>query len=290
VTAESDPKVALGLFLIVGSTIGAIAIIELVRPSPPPPAISREAPGELLPSELDRAIPTGGAIVPGSVLDTAETRAEPWAPGLSLVDTMMHGPWEERRATIKDSVTGDVRAYAIGDLLPHGSLLVGVSTGAAEVMVADRTLVRLTSDGRVALVEDFRTADEGQALRVVADRDAPYRSALLDTLALARSEDPAIAQQAVDALIDGGEPVVEVLIGRVDSLLPLPGIELAFPSGDGRRLAPRTEGDLIIGILERLTTQTFGDIGDPRLDEPKRQEIRRAWLRWWGISVNDETP
>ncbi|MBK6687749.1 MAG: hypothetical protein IPG45_24960 [Deltaproteobacteria bacterium] len=278
----ADPKVAWGLLVIAGSTALAVLVIlawrdhspTRIEPAPIPP-------GVLEPSEIDRAVPTGVATVPAEILDTAERRAAPYAPGLRLLSTERGAAWEQHRANIRDEATGDVRSYSIGDLLPHGSLLVGLSTGSAEVMVADRNLVRLYSDGRLLTVEDFRTADEAKPLLVIADRDQAYRAGALDALTLARSDDPDEAQRAIDQLIDAGEPVIEVLITRVDSLLPTPGHSLCFPSETGRCYAATIEGDLVVGLLERLTGQSFGDVtaGTPQ----SHREIHRAWLRWWGL-------
>lgn len=278
----ADPKAAWGLLVIAGSTALAVVVVLAWRSQVPAP-IERPSiqPGLLEPSEIDRAVPTGVAIVPTEILGTAERRAAPYAPGLRLLSTERAAAWERHRATIRDEATGDVRSYGIGDLLPHGSLLVGLSTGSAEVMVADRTLVRLYTDGRLLTVEDFRTADEAKPLLVVPDRDQAYRAGALETLGVARGDDPIEAQRAVDQLIDAGEPVIEVLITRVDSLLPTPGHTLCFPSETGRCFAARVEGDLVVGVLERLTGQSFGDVaaGPPQ----SHREIHRAWLRWWGL-------
>lgn len=282
---SADPKAAWGLLIIFASTGVASGVVwwwrESTHPAPTA-AKSRLAPAILEPSEHDRAVPVSGAkVVPNEILGTAERRAAPFAPGLRLLSSLCRGPWEEHRAEIRDETTGDARRYAIGDLLPHGSLLVGLSTGSAEVMVADRTLVRLHEDGRLETVEDFRTADEARPLVAVPDRDQAYRAGAMETLELTRGDDPEVAQAAVDRLIDAGEPVLEVLVPRVDSLAPTAGHELCFPSGSERCFAPSCEGDLVVALLERLTGQSFGDVSQGPTSS--HREIHRAWLRWWGV-------
>ncbi len=278
----ADPKVAWGLLVIAASTGLAVLVILAWRGRDPAPIPSAPIqPGLLEPTEIDQAVPIGVAIVPTEILGTAERRAAAYAPGLRLLSTERAAAWEQHRAKIRDEATGDVRSYGIGDLLPHGSLLVGLSTGSAEVMVADRTLVRLYTDGRLLTVEDFRTADEAKALVVVPDRDQAYRAGALETLSVARGDDPVEAQRAIDQLIDAGEPVIEVLITRVDSLLPTPGHTLCFPSETGGCYAATIEGDLVVGVLERLTGQSFGDVTDG--PPQSHREIHRAWLRWWGL-------
>ena len=166
----ADPKVAWGLLVIAASTGLAVLVILAWRAQAPAPILPAPIqPGLLEPTEIDQAVPIGVAIVPTEILGTAERRAAAYAPGLRLLSTERAAAWEQHRAKIRDEATGDVRSYGIGDLLPHGSLLVGLSTGSAEVMVADRTLVRRYTHGRVWAVEASPTADEATALLVVAE-------------------------------------------------------------------------------------------------------------------------
>jgi hypothetical protein len=218
---------------------------------------------------------------PAEVLRTSTVVAASWAPGLALVKTTMKPGWEERRAEIEDRTQGDVRSYAIGDLLPHGSLLVGISTGTADIMVGDAHLVRLFADGRVAPLEDFALAAEPPALSHAKGLDEDYRDRVLLAVHDARSQDPSVVQAAIDELVASGDPAVELLIPYVDSALPVRAEAYRFPSGGELDLRPRVLGELVMLVLERITGQTFGHVKEG-MSEEERAAIARAWRRWWG--------
>jgi hypothetical protein len=217
--------------------------------------------------------------VPLDVLETATITAAAYAPGLRLQRTVLEDEWEGRRAEIEDRVTGDVRAYAIGDLLPYGSLLVGISTAAVDVMVGDAHLVRLHADGRIEEVHDLSRVYEGKALPLVRDEPADadeVRLALIDI----RSSDPAEVQAAIDRLIAAGHPAIELLIGHVEDILPVESAEYAFPSGSAIEMRPRVSGEIVMMVLEQITGQTFGDLTKEELGDEERRTIARAWRRF----------
>ena len=215
--------------------------------------------------------------VPDDVLASADSRAAPWAPGLALVAVTASTTWEHRRAEIRDLTDEDVRAYAIGDLLPHGSVLVGIDAGAAEVWVGDREIIRLSVGGGLVRVEDFATAT---AVFVAAkDLSEPYKDAVADAVDRLRFAESDMLQALVDELIACGDPAVELLIDHVDDLEPVPVGRLGFPSG-GKMRSPRVVGDVVVGVLEVITGQTFGD--PMSSDADARARIASAWRRWWG--------
>jgi hypothetical protein len=228
--------------------------------------------------------PARGRAVPADILRTATVTAAYWAPGLALKRAVITDDWESRRAEIEDRTTGDVRAYAIGDLLPHGSLLVGVSTAAAEIMVADTHLVRLHEDGRIEPIQDLSKAFEPAALQPARGLDPDYEDAVRIAIIDLRSDDPTKVQQAIDALIESGDPAVELLIQYADGELPVRSAEYAFPSGSGVEMRPRVSGDVVMMILERITGQTFGDVTKEDLAADDRRTIARSWKRWWGAN------
>lgn len=221
--------------------------------------------------------------IPPSVMAGADLRPVPWAPGLRLRQTELRGTWADYRAVVEDAKTGDRRSYAIGDLLPHGSLLVGISTGAVQVLVADVELIELTTQGSLRSLNDFRTADEARPLRRAPELAPEYVEGAQDTLQATLSQDPAVVQRAIDELIAAGEPAVELIVPWVDSEAPVVPFSYAFPSRDGPRLRPQQQGDIVVGVLEALTGQSFGDVFEPTITAQRRREIAGAWKRWWGL-------
>jgi hypothetical protein len=220
--------------------------------------------------------------VPIDVLKTATVVAEPFAPGLRLARSHMSPVWEDRRAEIEDRTKGDVRGYAIGDLLPHGSLLVGISTTTADIMVGDTHLVRLYDDGRIEPMEDLSKAEIGGITPVSGrasdpDEEDKIRLALID----ARSDDPTTVQTAIDQLIAGGDPVIDLLMPYVDSMIPVRSAEYAFPSGSELQARPKVLGEIVMLVLERITGQKFGDATREDLADEERAQMARSWRRWW---------
>jgi hypothetical protein len=220
--------------------------------------------------------------VPVEVLKTASVVASPHAPGLRLLRSTMNAAWERRRAEIEDRTSGESRTYAIGDLLPHGSLLVGISTTTADIMVGDAHLVRLHEDGRIEPIEDLSKAEIGGIVPVKGAAADPVdsdkvRLALIDV----RGDDPTQVQAAIDELIAGGDPAVEILMPQVDSLLPVRQAEYAFPSGSELQARPKVLGEIVMLVLERITGQKFGDVAKEELKDEERRRIARAWRRWW---------
>ena len=221
----------------------------------------------LIESEIPPVEGLLGRRVPPYILETASTTPAPWAPGVVLMRSDLDGSWEAWRAYIEDVATGDVRSYAIGDLLPYGSLLVGISTAAADILVADVELVRLFEGGRLRSLVDFRAAYEIRPLDRVRDTSEEYRRLVDEWLERLLLDDPASVQEAIDVLVESGEPAIEQLMAHVGSaILVVPG---PYDFGDPRAGAEvvQTQGDIVMRILRAITGQAFVDA--------------RQWKRWW---------
>lgn len=280
-------ETAIVVAALVAAVIAAAAAVFFLRSNEPdlPASVVRTA--TVAPPLVAVLIPeteVSNALrrpVPLDILATSSVAVAPFAPGIRLKRAVVsEDEWEERRAEIEDLRTKDVRAYAIGDLLPYGSLLVGISTASADVMVADSHLIRLYADGRIRGLEDLSDVYAGAALKAAkytepADADQ-LRLALIDL----RNDDPAIVQRAIDELIAGGDPAMELLIQHVDDILPVTSAEYAFPSGSGVEMRPRVSGEIVMMVLERITGQTFGDLTKEELTEDERRTIAKAWRRF----------
>lgn len=227
------------------------------------------------------AAPPAERGVPLDVLKTATVTAAPWAPGLRLVKTALGTEWEAARAELEDKTNGDVRAYAIGDLLPHGSLLVGITEKSADIMVADTHLVRLWVDGKLERLHDL-TQPITKPLKVASDLDPDYEDRIRVALVDLRSDDPSVVQTAIDELVAAGDPALELLMPQVDSLAPVRAAEYSFPAGGDLQARPRTAGVIVMLIVERITGQTFGDLTKETLTDAEARQTASAWKRWWG--------
>ena len=221
---------------------------------------------------------------PPDITRTAGVVRPPWNLGLRLVGTRRGSRWSAHRAIIERRADGDSRSYAIGDLLPYGSVLVAVSTGAVQLMVGDEELVYLDVAGDVRSVQDFRTAYERAPLRRAPD-DKALEAALAEILPSLRSRDPAEVQGAIDALIEAGGPAVGWLVPFATSELEVVTTTVGFVFAGSAARRARVHGDLIVGILQAVTGQSFGDPMAPDLSDDKRLWIRQQWLRWWGATA-----
>jgi hypothetical protein len=263
------------LLSLLVSAAAAVLVVLLTRPIDPsedglPYGIELPIPPVM--AERDRGVSR-------NVRATADMAVEGTAPGIALEKVLLAKTWEESRAVIRDLTTGDARAYAIGDLLPHGSLLVGLSTASADVMVADVELVRLSIGSPPEMMADFRAAYE--AMQPARDYDGAYRAAIEDSVRTMASASSETVQAHIDELIECGDPAVEVLIhyvGDPSSIAPGP---YELPAGSGVSSEPRVVGDAVISVLESITGQTFGD--PTSAGEAERREIARSWERWWGL-------
>jgi hypothetical protein len=226
--------------------------------------------------------------VPAEVLRTATLTASPLAPGLRLLETTMDSDWQLRRARIEDRTSHAVRAYSIGDLLPKGALLVGISTKSADIMVGDKHLVRLHDDGHVEALNDLSELELDVPTEVKVPIDPDYADKLRLALIDARGDDPAVVQQAIDRMIAAGDPGIDLLIPHVDSTAPVHEAEYAFPSGSELKKRPRVMGEMVMLILERITGQRFGDATKEGLTDEERRGIAAAWKRWWGAAGSEE--
>lgn len=258
--------------------------VESTAGPPPPSSASASRPPALV--VPPRALPRAAArrVTPPEVLATAEQALPPWSLSFGLKETRIGRRWTDHRAVIEDRRARDVRSYAIGDLLPYGAVLVGVSTGTVQLMVADRELVRLDVGGRLRSVQDFRAAYERAALRRVKE-DVRLQDAVQQVLPFLRSSDPAEVQGAIEALIDAGGPAVGELIPYVESQVAVSTSTDAYSFGGRAPRRPRVYGDLIVGILQAITGQSFGDPMAPELSDGKRAWIRAQWRRWWGATA-----
>jgi hypothetical protein len=274
---------AIGSALVVLASVsvaGAAAALVAVMTQPSPVETAQE-----LPHGIELAIPpviaASDRAVSPTVLATAHVAVAGTAPGIALETVMLSRRWEESRAEIRDLTTGDLRAYAIGDLLPHGSLLVGLSTRTADVLVGDVELVRLEIGVAPRLVEDFRASYEAMQRARQDSAETAYRAAVEGSVRTLASASAETVQAHIDELIDCGDPAVEILIhhvGDASSIAPGP---YQLPTGSGVTVEPNAVGDAVIAVLEIITGQTFGD--PARATGEERAEIARAWERWWGL-------
>lgn len=274
-----------GPWIIAAVGLGAAALSGvLVEPATTPSVPTLDVGPRPLPKlkPMPRAVvqPHPGRAVPTDILKTAHETAAPWAPGLALERVEMDGVWSKRRAFVQDTSTQDVRAYAIGDLLPHGSLLVGISTTSIDLMVADAELVRLDLQGEIVSVFDFRDADAGQALKVARPPHDEFRDAVLAAIEGLADSDPAYAQEAIDALLEAGEPVVEVLLEYIGDESPVADADFVFGGQPARVGRPLHRGAAIMAILETTTGQRFGDPLQSNAEALRLQA--RQWERWAG--------
>lgn len=220
--------------------------------------------------------------VPRDVLESAAVAAAPWAPGLRLDRSVLSLQWELHRAEIEDLTTGVVRGYAIGDLLPHGSLLIGIAEGAADIMVADSHLVRLHEDGKIEHLENLKRLASPAGVKVAKAIDRRYQAAVGAAIKAFSGRDLRTTQSAIDHLIESGDPAVELLIAHVEDTARVKVGPLSFPSGSGVDRSPATTGEVVMLVLEQITGQTFGDLARSDLDDEERKLIAKAWRRWWG--------
>lgn len=270
-----------GWLLVLGSLLVATAAAGLVVVATQPAERTIRAPASLPYAVKMKQPPVEASVeraVPDGILETAGARVAAFAPGLRLREVRLEHDWQGSRAMIEDLTNGDVRSYAIGDLLPHGSLLVGISTRTADVMVADSELVRLRIDGKVKPLQDLRAAYEARPLERAPDLAQDYREAVEEAIYVLRTGESEVVQAYVDELVACGDPAVEILIDYVDDPVPVAPGPYEVPTGGGTVIEPRLTGDLVIAILERTTGQTFGD--PTRHD---RREVADAWRRWWGV-------
>lgn len=245
-------------------------------------ALPQLASASIIAEEQEAVAAELGRAVPADILKTATVSAAPFNPGIKLKRTLLESDeWEGRRASIEDRATRDVRVYAIGDLLPYGSLLVGISTASIDVMVSDAYLVRIYENGKIKSLHDLSSVYEPSALPIVKNAEPPdadvVRLALIDL----RNDDPTVVQAAIDTLISAGDPSIELLVPHVADVIPVRSAEYAFPSGSAIEMRPRVSGELVMMILGRITGQTFGDLAKEDLSDEERRTIARAWQRFF---------
>lgn len=232
------------------------------------PLAARVAPPvELTMAPVRAAAPRAG--VPAEVRASADTRTSKLQ--LRLRSLEAHGPWSDRRALIEDQVSGDVRAYAVGDLLPRAAVLVAIGEASTDIMAGDALILRFRVGREPRLVEDLRVprASRKTSLRVQRGLDAAGRAAAALAVRNLASEEPEAAQEAADVLLGAGPRVTPVLLEALEDPTALPVAEIVL---DGRVVASRTLGGRVIAVLEVMTGQSFGDP-----EGPAAAEVRRVW-------------
>lgn len=184
--------------------------------------------------------------------------------------------WRAHRALIEEEGTQDVRAYAVGDLLPRGAILVGIEREAVRVFTAEAMVLRLDLRGGEAVIEDLR----GTPRRRVRARPRPRPTEDVGPAVAAAvrdlgAPDPDRVRGAIEALLGPGEILVPSLVLHVADPAPV-----ALPAAEirGRPVRAQTRGDRVVGILEAITGQSFGDPTEPGA----RPGVVAAWRRFAG--------
>ena len=172
------------------------------------------------------------------------------------------------------------RLYAAGELLPDGRVVVGFDGGRVRIFDGERIL---SGSGEAwTPVEDFELPPAwGPEFPPLSEG---LKRAVLDTFDSILL-DPSSAQLAVDALLDAGEIIVPVLgrrIGRRRACCA------QFVLPDGRVVAPRDEGALVLVLLEALTGRHFGDPSQVR-DPIEREELVATWSAVLGLDAQSPT-
>ncbi|MGF1511199.1 MAG: hypothetical protein ACFB9M_17030 [Myxococcota bacterium] len=235
-----------------------------------------------------RLVPTPGVVMapPHRVRHTVE-RAPSGALEVVATFPLEEALWEASRALIS-VIHRAPRAFAIGDVLPDGSILTAIRPSHIEVYTPEdrieRWPVRDGSRGLAArtLVEAFESSSPLAQTGPAGPLPDDLVRIVFETLALLRSGDVEASQMAFDALMDAGEPIVPVLLRRVDSLERLPGVPITLP--DGRQWTPVWEGLVVQVVLQSITGHRFGDPLAERIDERRALEAARKWELFLGAS------
>lgn len=243
----------------------------LVAP-PDKEASSALAPVAPLPAgPVVRAV--GRGSVPAEVRATAQERTT--LLQLALRETQIAEDWRGHRALLEDLVKGETRAYAVGDLLPRGGILVGVDRDGVRIMAADALLLWLGFEGSAALVHDLRRDPPEVLPTFTSTLSAEARADLERAIYDLGSVDAATVAGAVEVLLAVGATIAELLADAVDrpELVALPVVEIS-----GRPVLSETVGDRVVAVLEQITGQSFGDpvAGD-------RAAVIRDWRYWAGL-------
>ncbi len=225
------------------------------------------------------AVAAQGRNVPQEVKASAEMRTKALAPGLVLKKVEYASKWRAHRALIYDQKGKDTRKYAIGDLLPHGNLLVGIKEQSIDILVGDAELVRLSIDAVPRSLTDFSEGRGSLPKRKAAKLSQEFIQVAHQAVADTLQSDPQSVQAAIDALIEAGDPAVEILVQYMDSRKEVWPHSYAFPTGSDGLRRPQNQGALILCILEAVTGKSFGD---PTVAEDL-PEVLALWEEWWGL-------
>lgn len=225
--------------------------------------------------------PSGARPISPAALRTAHEVTSPLAPGLALVSIQTSTSWQGRRARIRDTRDGRVERYAIGDLLPHGALLVGISARSVDVMIADSEILRLRVERPLERLERFLYADGpvGGIFRLRPRRGFERRIAR--AVAALSDPNPKVVQAALTALSEAGEQALPALSPIVTSTQAVASAEYELVGLESQlKLRPRALGDLACGLLSVVSGAGLGDPSAPGLPAPARARLREDWRRW----------
>lgn len=227
------------------------------------------------------------ALVPLRGVALAPLTSVPGRPAPAPADTSLRledvvrpeGSWEAFVAQVAVGPEGPVRSYGVGDRLPEGSVVVAVERDGIWRFGPDSNLEFIGLDGSRTILDDFDLPPVRRMRRLPAP-DPALIQAIRDTLHLAGHGEPEAAQQAFDALVEAGEPVVRLLAERADATASLPGVPLWV---GGQRLRPRFEGQLVQWILQTITEERFGRLRRSDLSASEVEEQGWAWKSWLGV-------
>lgn len=216
----------------------------------------------------------GRGAVPAEIRQSAE---DPKAPlPLRVVEIRRGGAWREHRALLEDVDTGDVRAYAAGDLLPHGGVLVAIEPAAVRVMAGDAVVMELglnEARAEAELVDDLRVKRR-RRIRGGGGLSKAREAEVDAAVAALRAADAEQLAGAVQTLSRCGPLCAPKLVPLVGSSRPVPDGAVSLP---GQVPKVTTVGSLAVALLEAATGVSFGDYAD----EPA--EVTRAWRSWGGL-------
>lgn len=183
------------------------------------------------------------------------------------------GSWEGHRAFFESE--GQIRAYAVGDLLSDGAILLAIEDSAVRVMAAERVF-RLDGFGPPSVVEAFEMhrAARPRVRPGPSKRRRAEVARAVDGLVSAHPDD---VRRAIQTLTGWGEGVVATLALSAHDPRPVQ-VRVVRIAGHSRHA--ETCGDRVIAVLEAITGQSFGD---PLLDRSRAIE---GWRSWAGLPLD----
>lgn len=185
--------------------------------------------------------------------------------------------WGNRRAVIEDQLTGDKRAYAIGDLLPRGAILVGIQPRRARIITRKSIVLELSPGQKPKIINTLSLAKNSTKNQI---RQSTISYALRATVftavdELAHYNRPTVVQ-AILKLIEEGEVIAPTLAVRSHDLTP---VQIKVVRIGKKKIRSSTIGERVIAILEHITKQSFGDPTQPGT----HAAVAAAWQDWAGL-------